>query len=78
MKDVIEGTNLTLVPLPSMTGENIMFTTPKEKFIRLINRNNCASNITVESIDRQIKVFADWCESVGFGIEEAVFASVPV
>ena len=77
MKDVIEGTNLTLVPLPSMTGENIVFTTPKENFIRLINRNNGASNITVESIDRQIKVFADWYESVGFGIEEAVFASVP-
>ena len=36
-----------------------------------------ASNITVESIDRQIKVFADWYESVGFGIEEAVFAFVP-
>ena len=77
MKDVIEGTNLTLVPLPSMTAENIIFTTPKENFIRLINRNNGASNITVESIDRQIKVFADWYESVGFGIEEAVFANVP-
>lgn len=77
MKDVIEGSNLTLVPLPSMTGQNILFTTPKENFVRLINRNNGASNITVESVDRQIKVFADWYESVGFGIEEAVFASVP-
>ena len=61
----------------AIAGENIIFTTPKENFIRLMNRNNGASNISIESVDRQIKVFADWYESVGFGIEEAVFAYVP-
>jgi hypothetical protein len=66
-----------LQPLPSMAGENVFFVTPKENFIRLINANEGASNITVESIDRKIKVFADWHESVGFGIEEAIFAYVP-
>jgi hypothetical protein len=77
MADIIEGTNMKLVPLPSMSGKDIIFATPKENFIRLINRNDGASNISVESVDRQIKIFADWYESVGFGIEEAVFASVP-
>ena len=77
MKTMLEGTNLTLTPLPSMAGEDMLFTTPKENFIRLMNRNNGASNISIESVDRQIKVFADWYESVGFGIEEAVFASIP-
>jgi len=77
MTTMLEGTNLTLTPLPSMAGENLIFTTPKENFIRLMNRNNGASNISIESVDRQIKVFADWYESVGFGIEEAVFAYVP-
>ena len=77
MKTMLEGTNLTLTPLPSMAGENMIFTTPKENFIRLMNRNTGASNISIESVDRQIKVFADWYESVGFGIEEAVFAYVP-
>jgi len=77
MKDVIEGTNLTLVPLPSMSGKDIIFTTPKENFIRLINRNKGASSINVENIDRLIKVYADWHESVGFGIQEAIFAYVP-
>lgn len=76
-KDLVEGSNLTLTPLPSMNGKDVIFTTPRENFIRLKNRNEGASNITVESIDRQIKVFADWYESVGFGIQEAVFASVP-
>jgi len=77
-KDVIEGSNMTLVPLPSMNGKDVLFCTPRENFIRLMNRNEGASNISIESIDRQVKVFADWYESVGFGIEEAVFASVPV
>jgi hypothetical protein len=77
-KDVIEGTNMTLTPLPSMNGKEVIFCTPKENFIRLMNRNDGASNITIESVDRQVKIFADWYESVGFGIQEAVFASVPV
>ena len=77
MKDLIEGSNMTLMPLPSMNSKDVIFTTPKENFIRLMNRNEGASNITIESVDRQIKVFADWYESVGFGIQEAVFAYVP-
>lgn len=75
--NLLEGTNMQLVPLPSMAGKDIIFATPKDNFIRLINRNDGASNIAVENVDRQIKVYADWYEAVGFGIEEAVFASVP-
>jgi len=77
MADIIEGTSMKLVPLPSMAGKDIIFATPKENFIRLINRNDGASNIAIENVDRQIKIYADWYEAVGFGIEEAVFASVP-
>ena len=76
-KDLIEGTNLTLTPLPSMNGKSIIFTTPKENFIRLLNRNKGASKIEVENVDRLIKIYGDWHESVGFGIEEAIFAYVP-
>lgn len=76
-KDLIEGYNMTLVPLPSMAGKDIILATPKENFIRLINRNDGASNIAVENVDRQIKIYADWYEAVGFGIDEAVFAYVP-
>jgi hypothetical protein len=74
---LVEGTNMILTPLPSMTGKGIIFATPKDNFIRVINRNEGASNIAVENVDRQIKIYADWHEAVGFGIEEAIFASVP-
>jgi hypothetical protein len=33
MKTILEGTNLPLTPLPSMAGENVIFTTPKENII---------------------------------------------
>lgn len=75
--DIIEGTNLILTPLPSMTGKDVIFATPMDNFVRLLNRNDGASNIQVESVDRQVKIWADWHENVGFGIEEAVFAYVP-
>lgn len=75
--DEIDYSNNRLQPLPSMAGKNIFFCTPKENFIRLKNANDGASNIEVESVDRKIKVFADWHESVGYGIEEAIFAYVP-
>jgi len=77
-KDMIEGTNMVLTPLPSMNGKDTIFCTPKQNFIRLMNRNDGASNVNIETIDRQVKVFADWYESVGFAIQEAVFASVPL
>jgi hypothetical protein len=77
MTNRINFSNSGLVALPSMAGEKVMFATPKSNFIRLINRNEGASNIMIESVDRQIKIFADWYESVGFAVEEAVFAYIP-
>jgi len=75
--DMIDYSNNRLIQLPSMAGEDIIFTTPKENFIRLINRNEGASNIWIQEQDYSVKVFADWWEAVGFAIEEAVFAYVP-
>lgn len=66
-----------LVPLPSMAGEDVMFVTPKENFIRLRNQNDGADKLTVDRDKRMILIFADWYESVGFAMEEAIFAYVP-
>ena len=73
----IDGTLLTLVPLPSMVGSDILLATPKTNFIRLIKLNDGASAPQVEVSKRQVFIFADWFENVGFGIEEAIFAFVP-
>jgi hypothetical protein len=75
--DIILGTNLSLTPLPSMAGKDILFATPQNNFLRVLDRNEGASNITIDRIHREIEVSADWHEAVGFGIDEAVFAYVP-
>lgn len=75
--EVILDSNKKLVALPSMAGKEVIFCTPKENFVRLINSNEGASNIEVQADVREILVFADWHESVGFGMAEAVFAYVP-
>lgn len=75
--DIVLDSNKKLVALPSMAGKDIVFCTPKENFIRMINSNEGASSISVESDVRKIIVFADWHESVGFAMSDAVFAYVP-
>lgn len=73
----VDFSNNRLQPLPSMYGENVIFTTPKENFIRLRNANDGADNIWTDKDKRLVLVSADWHESVGFAIEEAIFAYVP-
>jgi hypothetical protein len=73
----IDGTNMSLSPLPSMADKDIIFCTPKENFIWLTKVNDGASSLNIETSKREIIVYADWHENVGFGIEEAIFASVP-
>jgi hypothetical protein len=74
---VILDSNKKLIALPSMAGTDIVFCTPKENFIRLINTNEGASHIEIQADVRQILIFGDWHESVGFGMAEAIFAYVP-
>jgi len=75
--DQVDFSNNKLVALPSMAGSMVLFTTPKDNFIRLINRNEGASNIFLQEQDYTVKVFADWWEAPGFAVAEAVFATVP-
>ena len=74
---MIDGTSHSLTPLPSMIGSDILFSTPKANFIRLLKLNDGASTPFIETSKRQVSIFADWYENVGFAIAEAVFAFVP-
>lgn len=75
--DQIDYSNNRLIGLPSMAGKNVFFLTPKENFIRLRRANDGASKIWTGNDKRLVLVSADWHESVGFGMEEAIFAYVP-
>jgi hypothetical protein len=73
---LIDGTNLTLCPLPSMAGEDLIFATPKENFIWLTKINDGPSSLFIETSKREVIVYADWHENIDFAIEEAVFCAI--
>ncbi len=75
--DNVDFTENRLVSLPSMSGSDTIFATPKINFIRLIDKIDQITSLNLEQEDRKIKVFGDWWEAPGFGIDEAVWASSP-
>lgn len=75
---VIRFTNFHLVPLRSMYNSQIIFATPQENFVELVDYSKAESCITkIEESNYDVKVFGEYSLSTGFKIAEAVFASVP-
>lgn len=67
-----------LVPLKSMYGSPILFATPKVNFIELVDYSKAESCINkIEEVNYDVKIFGEYSLSVGFKIQEAVFAAVP-
>ena len=74
----IRFTNFHLVPLKSMYNSPIIFATPKENFVELVDYSKAESCITkIEEQNYDVKVFGEYSLSVGFKIAEAVYAAVP-
>lgn len=74
--DNVDFSAQRLQPLPSMAGQKHFFATPKENFIRLRNINEGASKIFLQSVNYDVKVFAEWWEGVGFAFQEALFVYI--
>ena len=74
----IRFTNFHLVALESMYNSPILFATPKENFVELVDYSKAESCINrIEESNYDVKVFGEYSLSVGFKIAEAVFAAVP-
>lgn len=74
----IRFTNFTLIPLQSMYNSPIIFATPRENFVMLVDlakADKCINKIAEENY--KVKVFGEYSLSVGFRIQEAVYAAVP-
>jgi len=63
--------------LPSMAGSNIIFATPKENWIYLTKKDKNLTKFKLEENKRTLDFMSDSYMGVGFGINEAVFASIP-
>lgn len=73
----IDFSKITFAPIDGMIGTKMFFITPKENFIHLLSKNKGANKIWMQAENYDVKVFAEWWESVGFLISEAIFAYVP-
>tara|TARA_R110002020_G_scaffold475112_1_gene708615 strand:+ start:9105 stop:10664 length:1560 start_codon:yes stop_codon:yes gene_type:complete len=77
-EDVIDYSMNTLVPLAGMYKSPILFSTPKENFIKLRHKNEVPNIINdVQKADYVVKLFGEFWLGVGFAIGDAVFAYVP-
>lgn len=67
-----------LIALDSMYNSPILFATPKENFVELVDYSKAGSCINdIQKQDYVVKIFGEYSLSVGFRIAEAVYASVP-
>jgi hypothetical protein len=71
----VDFTNLTIVGLPSMTGSNRIWCTPKENALVLGKKTVNMGNFRVESYRRLLSFFTDYWKGVGFLIPEIVFVN---
>ena len=69
----IDFTPQQVVALPSMSGTNDIFASPKANMIHLTKRSSGKNKFNIETAKRQVFFFSDWWEGVGFGIDQAVF-----
>lgn len=67
--------NIEIVGLPSMAGSDYLFATPKNNFLWCTNGS--VGRPQIEGVDRTVKVYTDWYEGLGFGLDEMVFVSRP-
>lgn len=77
-EDVVDFSSFRLVALQSMFRSPIVFSTPKQNFIMLQNRNTPQSLINdVQKSGYEVRLFGEFWLATGFAIGEAVFAHVP-
>lgn len=74
----IRFTSFSLIPLQSMYNSPILFATPRENFVMLVDlasADKCINKIAEENY--KVKVFGEYSLATGFKIAEAVYAAVP-
>lgn len=65
-----------LVGLPGLNGSDLIFTTPNENFLRLIDINDEPAINDVQVADYDVKIFMEWWEGVAFWTNQLVVAGV--
>lgn len=73
----VDFSKFTFAPLEGMRGTGAFFITPKENFKHLRSRDPQSAKVWMQGENYDVKIFAEWWESVGFWLAEAIFAYLP-
>ncbi len=72
----IDFTPQQVVPLPSLSGTDVIFATPKANLIHLTKKGENKTRFNIEESKRSVFVMADWWEGLGFGMDAAVWTNI--
>lgn len=61
--------------LPSLSGTDTIFATPKPNLLHLKKKSKNKTNINIEESKREVSFMADWWEGIGFGMDAAVWTN---
>ncbi len=62
--------------LPSLSGTDTIFATPKPNLIHLTKKSKNKTNIKIEESKRQVSLLCDWWEGLGFGMNACVWTNL--
>jgi len=65
-----------LIGLPGLNGSDLIFSTPDENFLRLIDINDDPVITDIQAQDYDVKIFMEWWEGVQFWTNQMVVAGV--
>lgn len=68
--------NRELIGLPGLNGSDLIFSTPDENFLRLIDLNDEMIINDIQVADYVVKLFAEWAEGVAFHTNQLVVVGV--
>lgn len=61
--------------LPSLSGTDTIFATPKPNLLHLTKKSKNKTNINIEESRREVSFMCDWWEGIGFGMDAAVWTN---
>lgn len=68
--------NRELIGLPGLNGSDLIFSTPDDNFLRLIDLNDEMIINDIQVADYVVKLFAEWAEGVAFWSNQLVVVGV--
>ena len=72
----IDFTPQQVLPLPSLSGTDVIFATPQTNILHLTKKGPNKTNIRIEEYRRNVSFMCDWWEGIGFGIDAAVWTNL--